>query len=162
MKKIIHPIKPIYNNNSKILILGSFPSEKSREKGFYYAHPQNRFWRVLENIFNEEIISRETFLSKYNIALWDVIKSCKIKGSSDTSITDVEVNDINELINNSNIKHIFTTGSKAYNLYNKYLFKKTNIKAISLPSTSPANAVKNLNDLTNEYKIIKDYLKIPD
>ena len=153
-----HPLKPIYNEFSKVLILGTMPSIISREKGFYYAHPKNRFWSVLESLFDEVITDKEEFLLRKNIALWDVISSCEITSSIDTSIKNVKVNNINNLIKKTNIKCIFTTGRKAYELYNKYLFPKTKIKAVCLLSTSPANAKSNLKILSQNYKVIKDYL----
>lgn len=156
MSRIIHPLKPIYNQNSQILILGSFPSQKSREVSFYYAHPQNRFWKVLEKVFDEKITNKEKFLLQHNIALWDVIKSCQIEGSSDASIKDVEVNDIEFLLKTSNIKKIYVNGKKAYDLYHKYLENNLKIKAIYLPSTSPANAQFSLDDLAKRYEVLKN------
>ncbi len=156
MSRIIHPLKPIYNQNSQILILGSFPSQKSREVSFYYAHPQNRFWKVLEKVFDEKIINKEKFLLQHNIALWDVIKSCQIEGSSDASIKDIEVNDIEFLLKTSNIKKIYVNGKKAYDLYHKYLENNLKIKAIYLPSTSPANAQFSLEDLAKRYEVLKN------
>ena len=157
----IHNIKPLYDKNSKILILGSFPSVKSREAQFFYHHPQNRFWKIMNRILNEDmntIENKKTILLKHNIALWDVIESCEIKGSSDSSIKHVCSNNINQIINNSNIKYIFTNGKKSHELYNKYCLKETNIQAIYLPSSSPANAAYNLERLVEEWKIILDYL----
>ena len=121
--KVVHPLKPIYNSESKVLILGSFPSIKSRENSFYYAHPKNRFWSTLEKVFKEDIRSsnqdREKFLLTHKIALFDVVYSCNITASSDSSIKDVIPNDIKKIVDNSNIEAIFTTGTKAYSLYNK-------------------------------------------
>lgn len=143
--QIEHPFKPIYNKNSKILILGSFPSVKSRKDNFYYAHPQNRFWRVLAKIFNENIPvsieEKKKILLENNIAIWDVIKSCKIVGSSDASIKEPIINDINELIKTTNISCIYFNGNKAYDIYMRYFVNKPNIPHEVLPSTSPANAV---------------------
>ena len=161
MTKIYHELEPFYNKDSEILILGSIPSVKSRELNFYYAHPQNRFWKILTKIYNEPnvitIEEKKEFLTKYKIVLWDVISSCEITGSSDNTIKNVITNDINLIINNSKITKIFTTGNKAYELYNKYCLKNTNIKAIKLPSTSPANCRKDIeNILYNEYKKIID------
>lgn len=154
-----HPLEPIYDNNSKILILGTMPSIKSRELKFYYAHPQNRFWKVLEKVFKTKIIDKKEFLHKNNIALWDVVASCEIRGSSDSSIKNVIPNDIKSLIEKTNIKYIFTTGKTAYSLYNKYLYEKTKIEAILLPSPSPANCKMKLEELVKEYEIIKTCLK---
>lgn len=156
MKNIIHPLQPIYNQDSKILILGSFPSVKSRENNFYYAHPQNRFWQVLESVYKEKIKNKTIFLLEHNIALWDVIKSCEISGSSDSSIKNVVVNDIKSLIKKTNITKIYVNGKTAFNLYKKYLEKSVGISAIYLPSTSPANARYSLNDLVLEYRRIKN------
>ncbi len=160
--KVFHTLKPIYNNESKILILGSFPSIKSRENSFYYAHPKNRFWPTLEKVFNEEIKTnkdKENFLLSHKIALFDVVKSCNITGSSDSSIKDVIPNNIKKIVQESNIKTIFTTGTKAYSLYNKYLFKDVEIEAIKLPSPSPANCKKGIEEiLLKEYSQIKKYL----
>lgn len=161
MPIINHELEPFYNEDSEILILGSIPSVKSRKLKFYYAHPQNRFWKILAKIYNEQLPNttneKKKFLIKYKIALWDVIKSCEIIGSSDSTIKNVIPNDINKIINNSKIKKIYTTGNKAYELYNKYCYKNTNIKAIKLPSTSPANCRKDIEKiLYNEYKKIKN------
>lgn len=158
--KVYHDLEPFYNKDSETLILGSIPSVKSRELNFYYAHPNNRFWKILAKIYNEQNINtikdKKEFLTRNKIALWDVISSCEIKGSSDNSIKNVIPNDINLIIKNSRVKKIFTTGNKAYELYNKYCFKDTNIKAIKLPSTSPANCKKDIETiLYNEYKQIK-------
>lgn len=160
--RITHTLSPIYDKNSKVLILGSIPSVKSRELGFYYSHPKNRFWKTLEKVYNEKIgdtkEERISFLLKNNIALYDVIKSCDILSSSDSSIKNPVPNDLSSIINNSNLKTIFTTGHKAYELYQKYCYPKTKIKAILLPSTSPANCPKGIEEkLLESYKIIKEY-----
>lgn len=151
-----HNIYPFFNKNSEILILGSLPSVKSREEGFYYAHPQNRFWKVLSSIFKEDIPTsiedKKIFLNKHHIALWDVIKSCTIIGSSDSSIRNVTANDISSIIKKSRITKIYTTGKKAYHLYYKYVFKETGVEAVYLPSTSPANASIPYEKLIQIYK----------
>lgn len=157
-----HNIGNLFNQDSKILILGSFPSVKSREQGFFYGHPQNRFWKVLSAILceplPETINEKRIMLIKNNIALWDVIASCDILGSSDSSIKNVKPNDISVILDTADIKAIFTNGKASYNLYNKYIFPKTNINPIYLPSTSPANAAFSLERLIDEWKIIKEYL----
>lgn len=153
--KVIHNLEPIYDEESKVLILGSIPSVKSREEQFYYMHPSNRFWQVLEMVFDEKIVDKKSFLKKYHIALWDVIKECDIKASSDSSIKNVKVNDINKILKVAKIEKIITTGSKANQLYQKYLYPKTKIKNIALPSTSSANAKMSLDDLVKSYQIIK-------
>lgn len=162
--RVNHTIEPIYFKDSKVLILGSIPSVKSRENGFYYAHPKNRFWVTLEKVYNEKIGDSKTekieFLKKHHIALFDVIKSCDINSSSDSSIKNPVPNDLLPIIENSKIKAIFTTGNKAFSLYNKYCYPKTNIKAIMLPSTSPANCKRGIEEkLLNTYSQIKNYTK---
>lgn len=156
-----HTLKPIYDKNSKVLILGSLPSVKSREVGFYYGHPQNRFWKTLEKVFNEQIgNSKEekvNFLLTHHIALFDVIKECEISSSSDSSIKNVTPNNLTPILKKSQIKTIFTTGIKAHQLYKKYLLKETNIEDISLPSTSPANCKKGIEKI-----LIKEYAKIKE
>jgi len=158
VEKIVHPFEPVYDKNSKILFLGSIASSMSRKLGFPYANPNNRFWKVLEILFNEKITDYKSFLLKHNIALWDSIKSCDITGSSDSSIKNIEINEIWKITESVPIKAIFTNGKTAYNVYTKYIFPKTKIRAIYLPSTSPANASKKLEDLVEDYKIILDYL----
>lgn len=154
-----HNINPIYNKNSKVLILGSFPSVKSREAQFYYYHPQNRFWKIIENLYHESLTTideKKNFLFLHHIALWDVIESCEIKGSSDCSIENVKVNDIVFILKNSQIKTIYTNGKKAHQLYQRYCLPHTHIEDICLPSSSPANATYSLDQLIEEYKIIQD------
>lgn len=154
-----HTFGPVYNKNSKILILGSFPSVKSRELNFYYGHPQNRFWKLMSKIYNEEIGDeidlKKQFLLKNNIALWDSLKSCEIKGSSDASITNVEINNIEELIKKSNISKIIFNGKTAYNLFvkNADMTKYSNLEIRILPSTSPANAAYSLDKLFDIWSI---------
>lgn len=159
-KKLEHTFDPIYDKDSKILILGSFPSVKSRENNFYYGHPQNRYWKVLANILEVEVPEtpeeKTEMLLKNNIAIWDVIHSCSIIGSSDTSIKDVVVNDFSEILANSQVKTIYVNGGKAYELYHKYAEKNTGIKAVKLPSTSPANAAWNLERLCGVWNQIKE------
>lgn len=157
-QNLTHTFEPIYNENSKILILGSFPSVKSRENNFYYGHSQNRFWKVLSNILEWEepvtINEKKKMLLENHIAIWDVIASCSIVGSSDTSIKDVVVNDLEEVIAKTKIERIYLNGTKAYELYHKYAEDKTGIEAIKLPSTSPANAAWNLEKLCTAWKTI--------
>lgn len=157
--KVNHEFGPWYNEKSKILILGSMPSIKSREEGYYYAHPKNRFWQVLSEVFKEEIIDKKEFCSKHYIALWDTIESCEIHASSDASIKNIIPNDINLILKNANIKQIFTAGKKAHEIYQKYIYPKTKQEDICLPSTSPANAKLKLEDLVKEYLVILEYLK---
>ena len=153
-RHVEHTFGPVYDSESRILILGSFPSVKSREISFYYAHPQNRFWKLLSLLFNEEIKDKKTFLLKHHIALFDVIESCDIIGSSDTSIRNVKPNDLSLIINNSKIETVYLNGSKAYELYKKYCADKYDIDAIKLPSTSPANVAYSIEKLYNEWRMI--------
>lgn len=138
-----HTFKLIYDKNSKILILGSIPSIISRENNFYYGNDKNRFWKLISTIYNEEYPvskeEKENIILKNNLALFDVVKSCSIKNSSDSSISNVKINDINSIINNSNIQKIIFNGNKAYELYLKYESNKFQ-NIVCLPSTSPANA----------------------
>ncbi len=158
----IHPINPVWDTNSKILILGSFPSVLSRKSHFFYGHPKNRFWKILSSILNEKepltIDDKKSLLLNNKIAVWDVIKSCDIKGSADSSIQNVVPNDIGFILKSSKIKMIFTNGQTADKLYQKHLLQKTELKPIVLPSSSPANARYSLEDLINEWSIIKTYL----
>ncbi|MFQ9514437.1 MAG: DNA-deoxyinosine glycosylase [Eubacterium sp.] len=157
---ITHPIEPIYNKKSKILILGSFPSVKSREEGFFYGHPQNRFWKVASAVFSEStphtIEEKKRFLLRNRIAVWDVIHCCDITGSSDSSIKNVIANDITSILLETEIKHIYVNGKKAYSLYNRYIKPQTGIEAVCLPSTSPANAGWSLERLIEAWKIIRN------
>ncbi len=160
--KITHPIPPLYDKNSKVLILGSFPSVKSRESMFFYGHKQNRFWKVLSAILDcetpKDISEKKFMLLSNNIAVWDVIGSCVINGSSDSSITEEAVNDITPILETADIKAIFTNGKKAHELYEKNICPRVRIPSIYLPSTSPANAAFTLERLVAEWKIIKEYL----
>jgi len=155
---ITHTFEPIYNKESKILILGSFPSVKSRENNFYYGHPQNRFWKVISKIVNEKepttIEEKKKLLLDNHIAVWDVIASCSIQGSSDSSIKDVVVNDFSDILQNSSIHTIYVNGNKAYELYHRYAEEQTGMKAVKLPSTSPANAAWSVDRLCEVWKQI--------
>ena len=156
---IIHPIEPIFDKNSRVLILGSFPSVKSREEGFFYGHPQNRFLRVVAQVFDEDtpssIDEKKAFLFKNRIALWDVIGSCEIDGSSDSSIRNVTVNDISIILKTADIGAIYLNGKKAFEYYQRYLLPTVKRKGICLPSTSPVNAVWNLEKLTKAWSVIR-------
>ena len=153
-----HTFDPIYNMDSKILILGTFPSVKSRENGFYYGHPQNRFWKVIASVFECEIPQtideKENMLLNFNIAIWDVIRSCDIIGSSDSSIQNVIPNDLTLILNNSNIDKVYANGKTAAKLYEKYSESASERPIITLPSTSPANADFMLSRLVESWKII--------
>lgn len=159
-KNIIHPFPPLYDENSKILILGSFPSVKSREAMFFYGHPQNRFWRLIAALYGEEepqnIDEKKRLILSHNLALWDSIQSCTITGSSDSSVKDVVPNDLSLIINNSKVDRVFCNGALSHKMYMKFIFPLTNIKAVKLPSTSPANAAYSLDRLIEEWKVIKN------
>lgn len=152
---IEHPLEPIIDELCEVLILGSFPSVKSREISFYYGHPQNRFWKIIGTITQtdcETIEDKKKMLLEHHIAIWDIIHSCTIIGSSDASIKDVVPNDIKTLIQGTNIKRIYCNGGTSLKLYKKYQEKETGIKAILLPSSSPANARYRLCDLVDIWK----------
>lgn len=157
-EKIIHPIAPLYDKNSRILILGSFPSVKSREEMFFYGHKQNRFWRVISAVFGcqlpRTIEEKRNFLMDNHIALWDVIASCTIIGSSDSSIKNVVPNDLDVILSSADIKHIFVNGRTAEKYYNLYIRDKIGRNATVLPSTSPANAAWSVEKLIDAWKII--------
>lgn len=162
IETVIHTLAPIFDQNSKILILGTMPSPKSREYGFYYSHPQNRFWRVISDLYGQNLpVTNEektNFLLNNYIALWDVLKSCRIDGADDSSIKDPVVNNIENLLKNSNIDTVFTTGSKAAALYKRFCVNSTGIAAIALPSTSPANCRHfNYEKLKQAYSVILKY-----
>lgn len=139
-----HSFGAVYDAASRVLILGSFPSVRSREQGFYYAHPQNRFWRVIASVTGEEVPDgkeeRRLFLLRNRIALWDVLAACDVKGSSDASIRNAVPNDLSFLLGGSSIRKIFVNGKTASTLYDRFLLPQTGIPAVCLPSTSPANA----------------------
>ena len=141
---ICHTFEPVYDERSKILILGSLPSVKSREQGFYYGHPQNRFWRVLAAVLSCQVRGtigeKKKMLLEHRVALWDVIESCDIRGSSDSSIKNVKPADIGAVLGRTQIGRIYANGKKSESLYNKYIFPETKAEVTALPSTSPANA----------------------
>ena len=157
---MIHPIPPVYDKDSRVLILGSFPSVRSREEGFFYGHPQNRFWKVNALVFGESIPEttdeKISFLLRNHIALWDVIGSCDIEGSSDSSIRNVKVNDISFILNTADIRQIFLNGQKAYKYYQKYINPSVRREGICLSSTSPANASWSVERLAEEWRAVRD------
>ena len=155
-----HPIPPFFDNNSKILILGSFPSVKSREQMFFYGHPQNRFWKVVAAVFEQEtpqsIAQKKEFLKQNNIAVWDVIGACEIQGSADSTIKDVVPNDLSQILDTADIKMIFVNGKTAEKYYNKHTKDMIGHEAVCLPSTSPANAAWTLEKLIDAWKAIRE------
>ena len=153
---IVHPIEPVFDKDSEILILGGFPSVKSRESGFFYGHPQNRFWRVISAVYNERcpitIDEKRSFLLRNHVAIWDVIASCDITGSADSSIKNVCANNLSVILDKADIRAIFVNGRTAEKMYVRYIEPETNRAAICLPSTSPANAAWSLEKLIAEWK----------
>ena len=155
---IVHSFEPVYDKDSEILILGTLPSVKSRENNFYYGHKQNRFWKVLATLLKEPvpetIEEKKVMLLAHRIALWDVIQSCDIKGSSDSSIKNVQPTDIGMILEKTNVTQIYANGNKAGQLYKRYQFPVTGIEATVLPCTSPANAAWSLARLCEAWKTI--------
>ena len=162
MSQVIHEIPPIYDTQSRVLVLGSFPSVKSREGQFFYHHPQNRFWKTLaavtEQPVPQTIEEKKAFLRAQHIAVWDVIASCEIEGSSDSSIRNVVPNDLRKILETADIRQIFCNGVTSHNLYRKYMLKETGREAVRLPSTSPANAACSLDKLVEQWSVIREYL----
>lgn len=162
-QQVIHPLAPVFDAHSRVLILGTMPSPKSRETGFYYGHPQNRFWRVMAELLDEPFpASREERLAlalRRHFALWDVLASCVIRGADDGSIREPEANDLSAVLSAAPIEAIFTTGTKAAALYRKLCLPKTGVEAIALPSTSAANCrFYSYEQLVKVYAAVKEYL----
>lgn len=156
---LTHPFPPLYNKDSRILILGSFPSVKSREQMFFYGHPQNRFWKAISSVFEcdvpQTIEEKKQLLLKHGIALWDVIASCEITGSSDSSIKNVKVNDLSKILEEADIRQIFVNGKTAEKYFKKYTKAQIKRDAVCLPSTSPANAAWSVDRLVEEWNVLK-------
>lgn len=154
-----HTFDPVFDERSRVLILGSFPSVKSREQGFYYGHPQNRFWKVLSVVFSspvpQSVEEKKTLLLSNGVALWDVAESCEINGSADSSMKNVRPNDIYTLLYSTDINRVFANGKTAARLYERFILPQTNIPITALPSTSPANAAFSLEDLCDRWKTIR-------
>lgn len=165
MEKVWHTIAPVFDEKCRILLLGSMPSPKSRETGFYYGHPQNRFWRVLADVLSEkkpeDIAAKKEMVLRHHIALWDVLAECEIEGASDSTIKNPKINDMSVILANAPIKAVFATGAKAAELYQK-LRRKEWPECIKLPSTSAANAAYSLNKLCGSYRVILRYLEDED
>lgn len=160
--RLEHEIQPVYNQDSTVLLLGSFPSVKSREQRFYYGHPQNRFWPLLAKICGENlpqtVEEKKALCLRHGIALWDVIQSCDIEGSADSSIRNARVNDLNMILSQCDIRQIFVNGTTAYRLFQKYQKNAVGRDAVKLPSTSPANAAWTFDKLWEQWKIMREYL----
>lgn len=166
---IVHTFEPVYNSDSRILILGSLPSVKSRENGFYYGNLHNRFWKVLSAVLSDSadkssvyvpqsIEEKKNFLLRNRIALWDVVHDCDISGSSDSSIRNVTPNNLQIVFDNADINNVFANGTAAFNLYSRYCSDFYGRTAQKLPSTSPANASWNFDMLVSEWRRIRDFL----
>lgn len=164
-KYITHNFAPVFDSYSRILMLGTMPSPKSRESGFYYGHPRNRFWKVISDICGSPLpLTKEektVFLLSRHIALWDVLAGCEICGADDSSIRSPKPNDLDIILSHADIQAIFATGTKAHQLYQKYCYPKTGIKAILLPSTSPANCRLSYEKLREAYSAVSEYLDVP-
>lgn len=161
--KISHPLAPVFDSNSRVLVLGTMPSPKSREVGFYYMHPQNKFWRVLCELLGEPLPQtndeRQALLLRRHIALWDVLTGCEIDGADDGSIREPVANDLRVVLDHADIKAIFTTGTKAAQLYKKLCLPKTGTPAIPLPSTSPANCrFYSYDEILDKYRVLLRFL----
>ena len=156
--RIHHPFPPLFDPQSQILILGSFPSVKSRETAFFYGHPQNRFWRVIAAIYEADVPQtveqKKALLHTHHIAIWDVAASCRIEGSADSTMKDVIANDLRPILSQCHIQKICVNGKTAEKYYNKYTISQTGCKALLLPSTSPANASWNLEKLIEAWRSI--------
>ena len=165
MEHIIHSIEPVFDAESRVLILGTMPSPKSREVQFYYGHPQNRFWRVLAAGLGEEVPrsvpEKKAMLLRHRIALWDVLAECEITGASDSSIRNPVANDLSVVLDHAPVQAVFTTGATAWKLYTRLQKPHTGIEAVRLPSTSPANCAVKMEALTEAYKAILPWLE-PD
>lgn len=157
---VTHTFEPVFDENSKVLVLGTFPSVKSREQNFYYGHPQNRFWRVVASVCGcavpATIPEKKEMLLREHIAVWDVIASCDITGSSDASIRNVQENDIGQILKVVPDIRIFANGAKAHELYQKYMQKAAGRNATRLPSTSPANAACGMEKLVEAWRVVKE------
>ena len=158
--RIEHPFGPLFQENSRVLILGSFPSIRSREQQFFYGHPQNRFWKVLAALFDQEIPvtvpQKKALILDHGLALWDSIASCMITGSSDASIRDVRPNDLRLILDHCAIGRIYCNGRKSHEMYMKYIQPDIGREAVCLPSTSPANARWSLEMLTDAWAVLKE------
>ena len=164
--RLEHEFPPVCNENSKVLILGSFPSVKSREQHFYYGHPRNRFWPLMARLCEEELpqtaADKTALCLRHGSALWDVIESCDIEGSADSSIRHAHVNDLSIILCQCDIRQIFVNGTTAYQLFRKYQKNSIGRDAMKLPSTSPANAAWTFDKLFVEWSVIRAYLPLTD
>ena len=158
MNRIDHPFGPLFSENSRVLILGSFPSVKSREQQFFYGHPQNRFWKVIAALYHQEVPStidqKKKLILENHLALWDSIASCVVTGSSDASIREVRANNLSVILDHSPIRKIFCNGKTSCQMHEKWIRPVTGREAVCLPSTSPANAQWSLDRLIDAWSVI--------
>lgn len=156
---LTHPIEPVFDAHSRVLILGSFPSVKSREAMFFYGHPQNRFWKVTAAVFGQPVPQtveeKKVFLLSCGIALWDVIAACDVQGSADSSIKNVVPNDLGRILDHAPVERIFVNGKTAQKYYDRYLRETLHQEAVCLPSTSPANAAWTVERLVQAWQVIR-------
>lgn len=156
--RLTHPIPPLFDGQSRVLILGSFPSVKSREARFFYGHPQNRFWKLLALLYEAQepqtVEEKTQLVLRHHLALWDTIQACTVNGSSDSSIRDVTPNDLRVILDHSPIERIYCNGAASHRLYRQYILPHTGIPAVKLPSTSPANAAWTLERLREAWSVI--------
>ena len=159
-ERLTHPFGPLYSSESRTLILGSFPSVKSRAQHFFYGHPQNRFWKVVAAVFEEAvpetIPQKKDLILNHGLALWDAIASCVITGSSDASIREVRPNDLRIILDRCPVSRIYCNGRKSFEMYEKYIRPDIGREAACLPSTSPANAQWSLERLTEAWSVLKE------
>ena len=157
-ERILHPFPPLFDSESRTLILGSFPSVKSREAMSFYGHPQNRFWRLIALLCHEDtpqtVEEKSSLILRHHLALWDSIRSCTITGSSDSSVRDVVPNDLRVIFDNSKTERVFCNGALSHKMYMKYIYPQTGVAAVKLPSTSPANAAYSLERLAESWQVI--------
>lgn len=159
---VTHNFAPVFDSHSRILMLGTMPSPKSRETGFYYGHPRNRFWKVVSDVCGEDLPEttedKIAFVHRNHIAVWDVLAGCEIRGADDNSIKNPVPNDMEEILKKADIRAVFATGTKAAQLYKRYCYPKTGLEAFTLPSTSPANCTVSYEELFHAYAVITRYL----
>ena len=159
---IVHPIPPLYDGRSRVLILGSFPSRASRQAAFFYGHPRNRFWPLMARLTGEpvpqNVDEKRALALRHGIALWDTIASCDIRGSSDASIVNVVPNDVGAILKAAPVLAVFTNGATSTKLYEKYVYPQTGVPSVPLPSTSPANAAMTADALFEKWSVIAEYL----
>ena len=160
LERVEHAIGPVFDDASRVLVLGTMPSPASRAAGFYYGHPRNRFWPVMARLFDEPVPQgardRRAFALRHRIALWDVLASCEIRGASDASIADPVPNDLRLVVGRAPVEAVFTTGATAWNLYRRLCEPEVGMPAVKLPSTSPANASWTLERLVGAYRVVRD------